>query len=107
MLQIQALGSRLVDASIELHSKIMNNFLPSAIKFHYQFNLRDLYNITQGICRMSRDTFCEPLLAVRLWVHECERVFCDRLVSEGDMAKFQELRVGVTKKHFEDFKQVW
>lgn len=41
----------------------------------------------------------------RLWVHECERVFMDRLVSEADMAKFSEFRVNVTKKFFEDLPQ--
>ena len=41
------LGPKLVDASIELHRHVMNNFLPSAVKFHYQFNLRELSNITQ------------------------------------------------------------
>ncbi len=49
------LGSKLVDASIELHRHVMNNFLPSAVKFHYQFNLRELSNITQ---------VCPPLAAV-------------------------------------------
>lgn len=44
---------------------------------------------------------------VRLWVHECERVFADRLVSETDMAKFNEFRVNVTRKFFEDLPQVW
>lgn len=42
------LGPKLVDASIELHRHVMNNFLPSAVKFHYQFNLRELSNITQA-----------------------------------------------------------
>ena len=50
--EVVKLGSKLVDASIELHRHVMNNFLPSAVKFHYQFNLRELSNITQ----VSRST---------------------------------------------------
>lgn len=45
--EIIALGTKLVDATLELHRNVMNNFLPSAIKFHYQYNLRDLSAITQ------------------------------------------------------------
>ena len=37
---------------------------------------------------------------VRLWVHECERVLSDRLVSESDLAKFGEMRLDIIKKHF-------
>ena len=40
--------------------------------------------------------------AARLWVHECERVFRDRMVNDTDMAKFDEFRASVTKKYFED-----
>lgn len=40
--------------------------------------------------------------AARLWVHECERVFRDRMVNDTDMAKFDEFRAQVTKKYFED-----
>lgn len=39
-----------------------NPFTPSsAVKFHYQFNLRELANITQGLCRMTKDVFKQPL----------------------------------------------
>lgn len=38
----------------------------------------------------------------RLWVHECERVFRDRMVNEADMQKFDEFRFAVTKKFFDD-----
>jgi hypothetical protein len=47
--QVVKLGTRLVDATLELHRNVMNNFLPSAVKFHYQFNLRELSNITEVI----------------------------------------------------------
>ncbi len=55
--EVARLGGKLVDATIELHRLVMNNFLPSAIKFHYQFNLRELSNITQGLCRMMKDYY--------------------------------------------------
>jgi hypothetical protein len=42
------------------------------------------------------------LQAARLLVHECERVFRDRMVNDTDMAKFDEFRAAVTKKYFED-----
>lgn len=47
-----------------------------------------------------------PLQVVRLWVHECERVMGDRLVSEADGARFAEFRGQVTRKHFEDLPLV-
>jgi dynein heavy chain len=34
-------------ATIELHQMVANTFLPTAVKFHYQFNLRDLSNVAQ------------------------------------------------------------
>ncbi len=43
---------------------------------------------------------------VRLWIHECCRVFGDKMVSETDVAHFQELLLDVCKKNFEDFDQV-
>ena len=46
---IRQLGGQLVDATIDLHRNVMQGFLPSAVKFHYQFNLRELSNITQVV----------------------------------------------------------
>ena len=70
----------------------MNNFLPSAVKFHYQFNLRELSNVVQGITRSAKQYYKDPLKVVRLWVHENERVFKDRLINETDLGKFDEFR---------------
>ena len=43
-----------------------------------------------------------PTQVVRLWVHECERVFGDRMASEEDVARFHKMRLGVTRKQFEE-----
>jgi dynein heavy chain, axonemal len=44
---ISRMAGKLTDATIDLHKTVMNNFLPSSVKFHYQFNLREMSNITQ------------------------------------------------------------
>ncbi|KAK3254170.1 Dynein beta chain, flagellar outer arm [Cymbomonas tetramitiformis] len=98
-------SSRLVDAAIDLHKAVSNAFLPSAIKFHYQWNLRELTNISQGLCRQIKESYTDPLKSIRLWLHECESVFRDRMVSEADMTRFDELRIPITKKFFEDADQ--
>lgn len=54
---------------------------------------------TAGLC-YAFVRFCTQ--AARLWIHEVERVFRDRMVSDTDMAKFEEFKIGVTKKYFED-----
>jgi P-loop containing dynein motor region/AAA+ lid domain len=44
-----------------MQRQVMNTFLPSAVKFHYQFNLREMSNIIGGLCRMTRDAYKTPL----------------------------------------------
>ena len=66
---VAKMSPKLVDATIELHRNVMNNFLPSAVKFHYQFNLREMTNMTQGLCRMMKEYYREPL-KVRLCPHQ-------------------------------------
>ncbi len=51
--QIQKSTERIVNAALDLHAKITAGFLPTAIKFHYIFNLRDLSNIFQVHINMT------------------------------------------------------
>ena len=62
--------------------------------------------LVQGLLRMTKDYYKEPVKVVRLWVHECERVLADRMINDTDMTKFNEFRVTVTKKYFDDVNQV-
>lgn len=92
--EISELAPRVVAATMKLFTKILRDsahFSPSSTKFHYQFNLRDLSNVTEGMMRASPAMFTGRARdMVKLWVHECKRVFEDRLISETDIQKFNE-----------------
>lgn len=59
--------------------------------FHYEFNIRHLSNVFQGLLVAQPGQFKDPAKFVQLWVHESERVYGDRLVSAADLQKFRAL----------------
>uniref|UniRef100_A0A803VV29 Dynein axonemal heavy chain 17 n=1 Tax=Ficedula albicollis TaxID=59894 RepID=A0A803VV29_FICAL len=81
-----------------LHQKVASNFLPTAIKFHYIFNLRDLSNIFQGLLFSTPECLKTPVDLVRLWLHEAERVYGDKLVDEEDQYSFKKLLTDICKE---------
>ncbi|XP_078394996.1 dynein axonemal heavy chain 11-like [Cetorhinus maximus] len=91
-----------VQAAIWLQQKMTHMFLPTAIKFHYIFNLRDLSNIFQGILFTLPDCLKKPMDLVSLWLHESSRVYEDKLVQSRDSELFQKILLDTAKKFFED-----
>ena len=88
----------LVNAALALHQRITQSFLPTAIKFHYIFNLRDLSNIFQGILFAKPEAVKTINDLVRLYLHESERVYCDKLVEKEDSDLFYKIQRDVIKK---------
>jgi dynein heavy chain len=79
-------------------------FSPTARKFHYQFNLRDFTKIIQNLLLADASPYARnPLALVRLWAHECNRVYLDRLILKEDVDKYWEF-MGNSMKEFSDFK---
>ncbi|XP_046432396.1 dynein beta chain, ciliary-like [Neodiprion fabricii] len=95
----------LIEAALYLHSKMSSTFLPTAIKFHYIFNLRDLSNIFQGILFANGDAvpFSNGLL--RLYTHEATRVYCDKLINFEDKKSFDSLVTEALRKNIPELEE--
>ncbi|XP_030371689.1 dynein beta chain, ciliary [Scaptodrosophila lebanonensis] len=91
----------LVQAAITLHQKVASSFLPTAIKFHYNFNLRDIANIFTGILYANNETCPNINQMMRLWIHECNRVYGDKLVDYTDIGNFKKIVAEVVRKGIE------
>ncbi|KAK2951927.1 putative Dynein beta chain, ciliary [Blattamonas nauphoetae] len=99
---IQRTVPKIVNGMMELHKRVGQTFLPTAIKFHYQFNLRDLANILGGLQQAVPELIKNPIQLCRMWRHESERVYSDRLVSFDEMKTFDNHMEQVLDANFSD-----
>ncbi|XP_028983813.1 dynein axonemal heavy chain 11 isoform X2 [Betta splendens] len=103
-LQVQSSAASVVQAAVTLHDKMVHSFLPTAIKFHYTFNLRDMCNIFQGILFARPENVKDSTDLALLWSHESCRVYSDRLVDVKDLQLFQKLQIETVHKCFQGLK---
>eukprot|EP01107_Rhizomastix_libera_P011726 TRINITY_DN2935_c0_g1_i3.p1 TRINITY_DN2935_c0_g1~~TRINITY_DN2935_c0_g1_i3.p1 ORF type:complete len:3350 (-),score=861.62 TRINITY_DN2935_c0_g1_i3:62-10111(-) len=95
---VKAICSPLVQATVEVYNTCTNVLLPTPARAHYTFNLRDLAKVFQGLCCANKGNITSPSLLLQLWVHECSRVFSDRLIDDNDRGWFQNLLKKITNE---------
>jgi dynein heavy chain len=91
-------ANAIVRASLLLHMATSNSFKKTAINFHYEFNLRHISNIFQGMLLTIPEKYTEPERFIRLFVHECERTYGDRLVQVEHLKIYRENMFDIVKK---------
>ena len=101
--EIRQQSNSLIKAAMGLHSLVSSTFRKTAANFHYEFNIRHISNVFQGLLVSNPDTFSTAEKFVLLWLHESERVYGDRLVSAEDLAKYNILAQAQCKKIFPSF----
>ena len=91
--EIKQLSSGIALATLNVYKAVSTDFLATPEKFHYLFNIRDVAKVMQGILMAGRATVHTPETMLRLWVHECQRVFADRFVrtKTNDEQKFYDI----------------
>nr|XP_045746232.1 dynein axonemal heavy chain 9 [Mirounga angustirostris] len=102
---LQKSSPQLINLALTFHQKIATTFLPTAIKFHYVFNLRDFANIFQGILFSSVECVKSTQDLVKLYLHESNRVYRDKMVEEKDFDLFDKIQTEVVKKIFDDIDE--
>ena len=104
--EIKALSTGIAAATLGVYKTVSAEFLATPQKFHYMFNLRDVAKVIQGILMGNKQTVYSVDCMLRLWVHECQRVFSDRFVRSktNDEQKFIDI---LTAKMTETFQADW
>ena len=97
---------KLVGATVAVFTglALSPQFAPTAMKFHYQFNMRDVAKIVQNLMLAQPTAYKgNPGGLVRMWAHECHRVWLDRLLFAEDVSAYMNfMRNGL--KELVDFK---
>ena len=93
-------GRSIITAILQVHQRVSARFKKSAINFHYEFNIRHITGVFQGVLMSTVEKFKDPEKIVKLWIHECERVYGDRLVTTNDLLIFKNEINEIVKKNF-------
>ena len=99
---VKAAAAKITTISLKLYAIIIDKMPPTPSKFHYIFNLRDLSRVYEGLCNVTTDVISLPVHLVRLWRHECDRVFCDRLTTTEDQTVYSKELGDCVKSSFND-----
>ncbi|XP_041823134.1 dynein heavy chain 3, axonemal [Melanotaenia boesemani] len=94
------LGKIMVQATMALYKDTIDNFLPTPLKSHYIFNLRDFARVIRGVLLAPHTHLKDGDKLIRLWIHEVYRVFYDRLVDDEDKETFFNIVKNKTSNFF-------
>lgn len=98
--EVQEMSTKILQAALALHDKVSSTFRKTAINFHYEFTVRHLANVFQGLLMSTPDQFNNVTKIGKLWLHESERVYADRLVSLSDLETYSKAATNIAKKYF-------
>eukprot|EP00755_Sulcionema_specki_P032815 Sspe_Gene.20010::Locus_7312_Transcript_1_1_Confidence_1.000_Length_13148::g.20010::m.20010/K10408/DNAH; dynein heavy chain, axonemal len=96
---IAKLADKLVVATLDLHEGAAK--IPKRdIKILQEISMRQLSQVVQGIMLAPPSAITSAEKLLRLWVHECQRTYSDRLPNETDSKSFDVMLERIAGSHF-------
>ncbi|KFM23536.1 Dynein beta chain, flagellar outer arm [Auxenochlorella protothecoides] len=86
---LEAVSGPLATAMVDLHAAVQSSLLPNSVKFHYNFNLRELVGVARGM-RLASPNLQTNVLEI----------------TSGDEMMFKDLCQKVLRRHFLPFAEV-
>ncbi|KAM4603926.1 dynein axonemal heavy chain 6 [Polymixia lowei] len=97
---VKGCAGNIVSAAVEIYHRMSLDLLPTPAKSHYIFNLRDLSKCVQGMLQCEPGMVRDQTQIFRLFCHECQRVFHDRLINNQDKTYFNTIVSEMASKYF-------
>uniref|UniRef100_A0A8D8RBM8 Dynein heavy chain 2, axonemal n=1 Tax=Cacopsylla melanoneura TaxID=428564 RepID=A0A8D8RBM8_9HEMI len=89
------------NATINLYENVLANLIPNPDKMYYVFTTKDISKVFEGLLRSDPSAIPNKDTFTRLWVHECNRVFSDRIVDVNDKEWFDKTLSDTLNKYFD------
>lgn len=96
---VKGCTDQIVDAAVEIYGRMSTELLPTPAKSHYVFNLRDLSKCVQGLLQVKPESIADKDGVAKLFYHEAQRVFHDRLINEEDKKYFHTILAEMAGKY--------
>lgn len=59
----------------------------------------------QGLLFSTNECLNAPTDMIRIWLHECQRVYGDKLIDDKDIDSFNKMQTDIVKKSFEEIDE--
>ena len=91
---------KIINATVDIYSTLKQELKPTPEKSHYTFNLRDMSKVFGGILNAAPKYLKSNNDLIRVWSHECQRVFSDRLINNEDINWFKDVLYQKSENYF-------
>ena len=89
--EVRELIPSVIHSTLQIYEELLRSFVPTPMKFHYIFSLRDLSRMVQSLLQTIPDRYNTIDRFLRVWIHELFRVFADRFIDSKDQQLFEQL----------------
>ncbi|XP_077934784.1 dynein axonemal heavy chain 14 [Halichoerus grypus] len=98
---VQKSKDQIISCSLAVYYQVCQNMLPTPVKCHYLFNLRDIFKLLLGLLQAEKVVVNSRQMAALFLVHEATRVFHDRLMEYTEKGLFYQLLSKEIENHFQ------